>query len=167
MTALLPARPHTVAMAPPTSPPPAGCTPSTARARRWWSRYATVADDLSDTADRTEPVRALLDQLEAELLPHEHAEEAELLPIMARALGGADADRRAQPHPRRDRAPGRPAAPDPRRPRRHSPTRRTWSSCGGCSTASTRSCGCTTRRKRRVRSASCQPKPRRAASHRG
>jgi len=35
-------------------------------------------------------VRALVDRLEADLLPHERAEEAELLPILARALGGPD-----------------------------------------------------------------------------
>ena len=38
----------------------------------------------------SDPVRQLLERLDTQLLPHEHAEEADLLPIMAKALGGAD-----------------------------------------------------------------------------
>jgi hypothetical protein len=56
-------------------------------------RVRTVADALSttDSSRRAiEPVRDLVDQLDNQLLPHEHAEEAELLPIVARAMGGAD-----------------------------------------------------------------------------
>jgi heavy metal translocating P-type ATPase len=91
LTALLPARRHTVTM------PPA----DVAVARRLYAEHRgvrdlveqvrTVADDLSDPPYRLDPVRALLARLQAELLPHERAEEAELLPIMARALGGAEA----------------------------------------------------------------------------
>ena len=88
LRALLPGRLHTVPMSaddiatahrlraeheapsPPSSrsaPSPTGCAPTTA--------------DL-------EPVRALLDRLERELVPHERADEEELMPLVARALGG-------------------------------------------------------------------------------
>ncbi|WP_433090071.1 hemerythrin domain-containing protein [Dactylosporangium sp. CA-052675] len=49
-----------------------------------------VADDLPATGGDLGPARDLLDRLEADLLPHERAEEAQLLPIVARALGGPD-----------------------------------------------------------------------------
>lgn len=51
----------------------------------------TVADSLSETSPALEPVRDLLTRLEDELLPHESAEEALLVPIVARALGGPQA----------------------------------------------------------------------------
>ncbi|SDO16538.1 ATPase, P-type (transporting), HAD superfamily, subfamily IC/heavy metal translocating P-type ATPase [Nakamurella panacisegetis] len=50
----------------------------------------TVADGLSDDNADLAPVRALLHRLEAELLPHERADEQELVPLVARALGGSD-----------------------------------------------------------------------------
>lgn len=94
LTALLPARLHTVAMA--------AADVATARTlfaqhqavRPLVERVRTVADSLTDAGcagngDLT-AVRDLLDRLEAELLPHERAEEAELLPIVTRALGGPD-----------------------------------------------------------------------------
>lgn len=91
LTALLPVRLHTVTM------PPA----DVAVARRLYTEHRgvrdlveqvrTVADDLLDPPYQLEPVRALLARLQAELLPHERAEEAQLLPIMARALGGTGA----------------------------------------------------------------------------
>jgi soluble P-type ATPase len=89
LRALLPARAHTVHMTP----------ADLATARRLYAEHSavrplveqvrTVADELTTGADLA-PVRALLARLENSLLPHERAEEAELLPIMARALGGAD-----------------------------------------------------------------------------
>jgi len=51
----------------------------------------TVADALNEPPYDLGPVRDLLDQLQVRLLAHERAEEAELLPIMARALGGTEA----------------------------------------------------------------------------
>jgi hypothetical protein len=90
LTALLPAGVHTVTM------PPA----DVATARRLYAQHRAVrplveqlravADTLTAADCDLGPVRALLDRLETELLPHERAEEAELLPIMARALGGPD-----------------------------------------------------------------------------
>jgi heavy metal translocating P-type ATPase len=49
----------------------------------------TVADGLRTRDCRLEPVHALLDQLERELVPHERADEEELMPLVARALGGS------------------------------------------------------------------------------
>ncbi|MEV3936802.1 heavy metal translocating P-type ATPase [Glycomyces sp. NPDC049804] len=46
-----------------------------------------VADDLSATDTGLNRARELLDRLERDLLPHERAEEEQLLPIIARALG--------------------------------------------------------------------------------
>jgi heavy metal translocating P-type ATPase len=90
LTALLPARVHTVAV------PPAHI----AITRRLYAQHRAVrpiveqvratADALTATGTDLDPVRALLDQLETRLLPHERAEEAELLPIIAAVLGGAD-----------------------------------------------------------------------------
>ncbi len=51
----------------------------------------TVADGLAEDAPDLEPVRALVDRLEETLLPHERAEEALLVPLVGRALGGPDA----------------------------------------------------------------------------
>jgi hypothetical protein len=90
LRALLPARTHTVAMAP----------VDIATAQRLYAEHRavrpiveqlrTVADALTAADSGLDPVRRLLDRLENDLLPHERAEEAELLPIMAKALGGAD-----------------------------------------------------------------------------
>ncbi|MDG6105942.1 heavy metal translocating P-type ATPase [Dactylosporangium aurantiacum] len=91
LTALLPVRLHTVAMRP----------ADVAVARRLYTEHRgvralveqvrTVADDLLDPPFDLAPVRVLLARLQAELLPHERAEEAQLLPIVARALGGSGA----------------------------------------------------------------------------
>ena len=54
-------------------------------------RVRTVADALNQPPYDLGPAGELLDHLEVRLLAHEHAEEAELLPIMARALGGVEA----------------------------------------------------------------------------
>jgi hypothetical protein len=90
LTALLPTRTHTVTL-------PAA---DLATARRLYAQHAavrplvtqvrTVADNLSATEPDLDPLRPLLDRLETQLLPHERAEEAQLLPILARALGGPD-----------------------------------------------------------------------------
>ncbi len=51
----------------------------------------SVADELSSHDCDLEPVRILLGRLEGELLPHERADEALLVPLVDRALGGTDA----------------------------------------------------------------------------
>jgi heavy metal translocating P-type ATPase len=50
-----------------------------------------VADHLSTQHRHLAPVRALQKRLELDLLPHERADEELLVPLMARALGGAPA----------------------------------------------------------------------------
>lgn len=50
-----------------------------------------VADHLSTQDRHLAPVRALQKRLELDLLPHERADEELLVPLMARALGGAPA----------------------------------------------------------------------------
>jgi soluble P-type ATPase len=54
-------------------------------------RIRAVADTLSVRDCDLTPAHALLDRLEVELLPHERDEEAQLVPLVARALGGSDA----------------------------------------------------------------------------
>jgi heavy metal translocating P-type ATPase len=51
----------------------------------------SVADTLSTQQGTVAPARLLLDRLESELLPHERADEALLVPLVARALRGTDA----------------------------------------------------------------------------
>jgi heavy metal translocating P-type ATPase len=90
LRALLPARIHTVTMTP----------VDIATAQRLYAEHRamrpvveelrTVADALTADDCDLDPVRNLLGRLETDLLPHERAEEAELLPIMAKALGGSD-----------------------------------------------------------------------------
>ncbi|MFC3495782.1 heavy metal translocating P-type ATPase [Glycomyces rhizosphaerae] len=90
LTVLLPGRIHTVVLA----------DADLAAAQRLYAQHTTlaplieqvrsVADALSDSAPDMERLRDLLDRLELELLPHERAEEEQLLPIIARALGGPD-----------------------------------------------------------------------------
>ncbi len=93
LTALVPARSRTATLSP--------AEVATARALYQQHRATgpiveqvrTVADALrtaETSAAAIEPVRHLLLQLETVLLPHEQAEEAELLPIVAKAMGGAD-----------------------------------------------------------------------------
>jgi heavy metal translocating P-type ATPase len=50
----------------------------------------TVADALSTQHPDLGPSHILLDRLENELLPHERADEAVLMPLVARALGGSE-----------------------------------------------------------------------------
>ncbi|WP_199509715.1 heavy metal translocating P-type ATPase [Nucisporomicrobium flavum] len=90
LAALLPGRSHTVTMNP----------ADVATAQRLYAEHRevrpvveqvrTVADALNSPPYDLGPVRELLEDLEVRLLAHEHAEEAELLPIMARALGGTE-----------------------------------------------------------------------------
>ncbi|SDD79538.1 heavy metal translocating P-type ATPase [Glycomyces harbinensis] len=87
LTALLPGRVHTVAM------PPADL----AVVRRLHAEHTAVAplverirevaDGLDDDPPDSAPLRELVDRLETELLPHERAEEVQLVPIVADALG--------------------------------------------------------------------------------
>ena len=51
----------------------------------------TVADGLSTQTIHLNPVEELLDRLETELLPHERADETQLVPLISRVLGSTDA----------------------------------------------------------------------------
>jgi iron-sulfur cluster repair protein YtfE (RIC family) len=98
LTALLPAPTHTVTMAP----------ADLRVARRLYAQHRdirplveqvrAVADTLTEVPYDLRPVRAVLASLETDLLPHERAEEAELLPIMTRATGEADASALSRTH---------------------------------------------------------------------
>ncbi|GLW36031.1 heavy metal translocating P-type ATPase [Actinoplanes regularis] len=91
LTALIPGRAHTVTLD----------AADAAVARRLYAEHQevrplveqvrTVADALDEPPYDLGPTRKLLGDLEVRLLAHERAEEAELLPIVARALGGAEA----------------------------------------------------------------------------
>jgi iron-sulfur cluster repair protein YtfE (RIC family) len=50
----------------------------------------SVADALTGTACDLAPTRQLLHRLESQTIPHERAEQRELYPALARALGGSD-----------------------------------------------------------------------------
>jgi hypothetical protein len=93
LTALVPARSHTVALSPAQVAIARALYQQHRAVRPIVEQVRAVADALRTTDSvpgAIEPVRHLLNQLETELLPHEQAEEAELLPIVAKAMGGAD-----------------------------------------------------------------------------
>jgi len=90
LTALLPVRAHTVRM-PPTDVDTARRLHTEHRAiGPLVEQVRAVADALTTHDCDLRPVHTLLHRLDADLLPHERAEQAQLLPIMARALGGPD-----------------------------------------------------------------------------
>jgi len=91
LRAVLPGAIHTIAL-----PPADVATALRLRAEHDAVRPAveqirSVANGLSTRGCDLAPARTLLDRLEAELLPHERAEEALLVPLVARALDGTDA----------------------------------------------------------------------------
>jgi len=91
LTALLPAPSHTVAMKPADIATAQRLFAEHREVRPLVERVRTVADALNQPPYDLRPARELLDDLEVRLLAHERAEEAELLPIMSRALGGVEA----------------------------------------------------------------------------
>ena len=91
LRAVLPAAIHTIAM-------PAADVATALRLRAEHDavlpvieQIRSVADGLSTHDRDLTPARTLLDRLETSLLPHERADEALLVPLVARALGGTDA----------------------------------------------------------------------------
>ncbi len=91
LRAVLPGAAHSIAMSPQDE-----ATARTLRAEHdavlpTVERIRSVADALSDPRCDLAPVQRLLTQLQTELLPHEKTEEALLVPLVARALGGTDA----------------------------------------------------------------------------
>ena len=91
LRAVLPGAIHTIAM-----PPADVATALRLRAEHdavlpLIEQIRSVADGLSTRERHLPPVCTLLDRLEGELLPHERADEALLVPLVDRALGGTDA----------------------------------------------------------------------------
>jgi len=91
LRAVLPGAVHTIAM-------PAADVATALRLRAEHDSVLPLIEQIRSVADAMPsadcdlaPVRTLLDRLEGELLPHERAEEEELLPLVDRALGGTDA----------------------------------------------------------------------------
>ena len=91
LTALLPGHSHTVTLTPADIATAQRLHAEHREVLPLVERVRTVADELSQPPYDLGPARRLADDLQVRLLAHEHAEEAELLPIMARALGGAEA----------------------------------------------------------------------------
>jgi heavy metal translocating P-type ATPase len=89
LIALVPVRTHTVAMTPADLAAARHLYEEHRAVRPLVERIRGVADALS-IQDDLAGVRRLAEALDSELLPHERAEEADLLPIMERALGGVD-----------------------------------------------------------------------------
>ena len=91
LRAVLPGAVHTIAM-----PPADVATALRLRAEHdavapAVEQIRSVANGLSTRGCDLAPVRTLLDLLEGEVLPHERADEALLVPLVARALDGTDA----------------------------------------------------------------------------
>ncbi|GGN50572.1 ATPase P [Actinoplanes campanulatus] len=91
LTALVPGRRHTVRLRPADVDTLRGLYAEHQEMRPVVERVRVVADGLDVPPYDLDPVRDLLGDLRDRLLAHERAEEAELLPIMARALGGVEA----------------------------------------------------------------------------
>ncbi|PKQ14680.1 MAG: heavy metal translocating P-type ATPase, partial [Actinobacteria bacterium HGW-Actinobacteria-8] len=91
LRAVLPSKVHTIAM------PPADVAVARALKAEHDAVLAVVeqiravADTLSTRDSDLMPAHELLERLEGELLPHERADEAQLVPLVARALGGSNA----------------------------------------------------------------------------
>ncbi len=90
LRAVLPAPTHTVAMAPADIATAHRLHAQHLAVRPVVEQVRAVADALTTDGCDLGPARTLLDRLERDLLPHERAEEALLVPIVAKALGGAD-----------------------------------------------------------------------------
>ena len=88
--ALLPVATHTVTLLPADLATARRLHQEHQAVRPLVERLRAVADELTTASPDLTGARKLLCDLDADLLPHEHAEEQLLLPIMSRALGGPD-----------------------------------------------------------------------------
>ncbi|MBC9821220.1 heavy metal translocating P-type ATPase [Terrabacter sp. MAHUQ-38] len=88
---VLPGRIHTITMSPADVATARRLRPGHDAVVALVEQIRTVADTLSTHGSDVAAVRDLLARLETELVPHEHADEELLVPIVARALGGSDA----------------------------------------------------------------------------
>ena len=88
---VLPGKVHTIAMAPADVATALQLRAEHDAVLPLIEKIRSSADGLSTFACDLAPVRSLLDRLEGELLPHERADEALLVPLVDRVLGGTDA----------------------------------------------------------------------------
>jgi hypothetical protein len=88
---VLPGKVHTIAMAPADVATALQLRAEHDAVLPLIEKIRSSADELSTHSCDLAPVRSLLDRLEGELLPHERADEALLVPLVDRALGGTDA----------------------------------------------------------------------------
>ena len=91
LRAVLPGRLHSVSLAAADRATLAGLREEHDALGPLVERVGQVADVLSTREPDLEPARLLLTALDADLLPHERADEQVLLPLVARALGSTDA----------------------------------------------------------------------------
>jgi heavy metal translocating P-type ATPase len=88
---VLPGKVHTIAMAPADISTALHLRAEHDAVLPLIEKIRSSADALSTRSYDLAPVRTLLDRLESELLPHERADEEELVPLVERALGGVEA----------------------------------------------------------------------------
>lgn len=91
MRAVLPGRSHTVTMSPEDVATAVRLRAEHDAVLPVIERIRAVADELSSTEADLAPVHELLGQLEGQLIPHERDDEAQLVPLVGRALRGTDA----------------------------------------------------------------------------
>ncbi|CAB4954300.1 unannotated protein [freshwater metagenome] len=90
LRALLPARMHTITLPPADAELVRRIRAEHVSVRPVVEQVRSVADALTTAGCDLAPVRDLLVRLETSTLPHERAEQRELYPAIARAMGGAD-----------------------------------------------------------------------------
>jgi heavy metal translocating P-type ATPase len=91
LRAVLPGKQHTIAMPPEDIATAARLRLEHDAVQPVIEQIRSVADALSTQHPDVRPAHGLLGRLEAELLPHERADEKLLVPLVDRALGGTDA----------------------------------------------------------------------------
>lgn len=91
LRAVIPGEVHTIAMAPADVATALRLRAEHDAVLPLIEKIRSVADGLSKSDSDLIAVHTLLDRLERELLPHERADEALLVPLVDRALGGTDA----------------------------------------------------------------------------
>ena len=90
LRAVLPGKVHTIAMAPADIETGPRSKAEHDAMLAVVEQIRAVADALSTRDCDLAPAHTLLSRLEDELIPHERADEAQLVPLVARALGGSD-----------------------------------------------------------------------------
>ena len=91
LRAVLPGKVHTIAMAPADIEMARALKVEHDAMLAVVEQIRAVADALSTRDCDLAPTHTLLSRLEGELIPHERADEAQLVPLVSRALGGSNA----------------------------------------------------------------------------